>query len=211
MPSSPRPSATRRTPSRRRLPAWLAAAALVTALAAAGALWWRGRPAAPRPTATAEPPAALPPGEAYARALALGREGRHLASVPYFRRALAGLARDFPEIHVNHATALFNASLEFRGGVLAVPVTRSSDQRAAFVREALAELERARALVDDGPARARLLAREAEMLGWWGFATAAQERDLAAAAEDPAWPDPARRAARRAAILARPTLEDPTP
>ena len=93
--------------------------ALVAAAMLAGVFAWRawlGRPVAPAVDAAAEA-GRLEPAQAAARALELGRAGRHVESLPWFRRAAEG--GGWAE-HWNYGAALNNASLEVwtRSGVV---------------------------------------------------------------------------------------------
>jgi hypothetical protein len=185
-------------------------AGVLAVVACAGAGWLVLHMPPPVP-AEPDPAAGMAPAEAYARALDLGRGGRHFDSLPYFRRALAGLSRDFADIHVNHATALSNATVEFRGGPLPVPATRSSDQRVAFAQTAMRELA---ALETSGlPAedRARIDVRIAEVLDRWGFVPEALQSYREAMAEAPAWELPRERARTLDGLLRHPDQEIPRP
>jgi hypothetical protein len=186
----------------------LAGLAVVVAGALAGRMVLRRPPGAPEQD---HPAMGLAPAEAYARALELGREGHHFESLPYFRRALAGVRRDFADIHVNHATALSNATVEFRGGPLPVPATRSSDQRVAFAQEALRELAALETSGLSAGDRARIDVRIAEVLDRWGFVSEALRLYRRAAGEAPAWELPRRRAETLDGLLHHPNQEIPRP
>src|SRR5207249_11731192 len=81
--------------------------------------------------------------------------GHHLESLPYFRRALAGVREDFWEIHLNYAAALNNAALQARRiGGADLPASRASFERAAMLRESLRQLELAERLAPDPRVRA---------------------------------------------------------
>lgn len=78
----------------------------------------------------------------YERAVALQRMGRHLASVPFFRRAMRAHEGE-SRLHLEYAEALYNASIEMdlRCGS-ARYVVRTSLDRTALAREALLEARR---------------------------------------------------------------------
>jgi tetratricopeptide (TPR) repeat protein len=129
------------------------------------ALWWRHQ--APRQVPS--PESALDPQTAYSMGLALGRQGRHLASIPYFRRALDS-PQDSWEPHADYGSALFNAS--FQIGIRAgrpCAVTRSSWERIAYVREALRQIEAAERLAQRPADLALLETRRAVLMRIWGL------------------------------------------
>jgi tetratricopeptide (TPR) repeat protein len=127
---------------------------------------WHGRPAAVPADAVAEA-ARHEPAEAATRALELGRAGRHVESLPWFRRAAEG--GGWAE-HWNYGAALNNASLEVwsRSGVV-TSATRSAIERLELVRGALAELELADRAAPDDASRARVAIARAQVLERWGF------------------------------------------
>ena len=143
--------------------------ALFVAVMLAGVIAWRawfGRPVAPPGDATAEA-GRLEPAQAATRALELGRAGRHVESLPWFRRAAE--AGGWAE-HWNYGAALNNASLEVwtRSGVV-TSATRSAIERLELVRGALGELELADRVAPDDASRALVAIARAQVLERWGF------------------------------------------
>ena len=127
-----------------------------------------------RARATAEgpvdPAAELAPQVAYERALALGRAGRHGKALPYYRRAITGVAEDFWDLHFNYGTALYNTTLviESRHGTPLLG-TRSSIERIERMRECLAELDRAESLAPTSDVVATIRSQRGRILQVWGL------------------------------------------
>jgi hypothetical protein len=152
----------------RRRAAWIGAV-LVAACAVA---WLLGRPLLQRRAAPAEPEplASMNARAALRAAVSLGRAGRHLASLPYYRHALRTTRDDFWELHFNFGSALYNATLQLepRSG-LPMSVVRSSWERAALMREAIQQFGAAEALARDPAAIAFVRTSRAHMFWLWGF------------------------------------------
>lgn len=188
--SPPRRAQAAPGPSRRL--ARRTATVLYVGLALAGALVaallavrWQHH--APQPAAGAL--AGVDPRVALSTALTLGRDGRHLASLPYFRRALESTG-DSWEPHVDYATALFNAS--FQIAVRAhVPcaVTRSSWERIALVREAMQQIDIAERLARQPQELALVQVRRAMLMRVWGLPWEALLSYRRAQASAPEWVD----------------------
>ncbi len=176
------PAAPRGRPLLRPLP--LAAALVVAALAIV--LVARGRTprwAAPAP----DPVAAVEPRAAYARAIELGQAKRFVASLPWFRRASEGIAGDW-EVHYNHATALYQASIEVRAHRGRIePASRSSFDRLAWTRAALEELALAERMAPDDEVRVRVATTRANRFQTWGLPWDAVDGFRGAARFDPRW------------------------
>jgi hypothetical protein len=151
---------------------WLWAAAVLAVISLAGWFLLRSRVVARAPDsgATAGPAATLTPQVAYQTGLRMAQAGYHMESLPYFRRALEGKPLTAWVVHLNYAGALYNVGLEVRDrhGV-AVPATRSSIERVAMMREALAELDIAERLATNPHDRAIAIRSRAERLQIWGF------------------------------------------
>ena len=147
---------------------WIVSLLVAGAIAAALALMrW---PRATRPPTSLDSLADMDPAKAYALALRLGTQGHHLESLPYFRRALAGVREDFWEIHLNYAAALDNAALQARRiGGADLPASRASFERAAMLRESLRQLELAERLAPDPRVRAAVRDARGGNLELWGF------------------------------------------
>ena len=158
--SSPKRRAARRGP--RAGPAILASALLVAAAAA----WLSSRPRGV--PGMIDPMAGLDAKQAYLTGVDLVRRGHAGSSVPYFRRALA-LAPDVCGVHCDYAAALVGAVGEARGNLgLARSVTRSSWERAAMIRDAFAEFDRAESLASSPADRAHVIGLRAQTLAIWG-------------------------------------------
>jgi hypothetical protein len=158
-------------PRTRRI-AWVAIAVVVVA---AGA-WFIGHRSGHAPTATHGPEpvneaiATLDPETVVGTADSLGRAGRHLASLPYYRQALRNTRTDFWQLHFNYGTALYNATLEIdaRNGV-PVHAVRSSWERVACMREAVQEILAAERLARTPRDLALVRSTRARMLWLWGL------------------------------------------
>jgi hypothetical protein len=139
------------------------------------------------------PQDALDPRDAYVTGLTLGKQGQHLASIPYFRRALDAPVDSWGP-HTDYAVALFNASLQIgvRAGV-PYAVTRSSIERVTFVRESIRQIEAAEQLTQRPEELALLEIRRAALMRVWGLPWDALLSYRRAASAAPKWLDLARR------------------
>ncbi|OGF16601.1 MAG: hypothetical protein A2W00_02080 [Candidatus Eisenbacteria bacterium RBG_16_71_46] len=170
-------------------------ALLLAAVAVAGwlALRPRGERPARAPGSRAQVPgmpdsiAALDPVEAARRVAPLVRAKRWSESLPYFRcivaeRTAGALA------HSDYATVLHNASVEAhpRAGLL-VPLTRSSVERVAMLREALRQYDLALSLATGPQERAFILGGRGNILRGWGFPWEALADYRRAADLDSSW------------------------
>jgi hypothetical protein len=179
-------------PHARRI-AWIA---IVIVVIAAGA-WSLGRrlahapPAIHGPAPVSDVIATLDPETLFRTADSLGRAGRDLASLPYYRQLLRRVRADLWQLHFNYGAALYSATLEIetRNG-LSVYAMRSSCERVACMREAVQEILAAERLTRAPRDLALVRATRARMLWLWGLPwetfTAYREAQFA----DPA--DPAR-------------------
>ena len=150
---------------------WVAAPVLIAAIALAW-LGFRSRGHDhQRPVeAAAGPASALAPEAAYRQALALSRSGRFDASVPYFERALTGTPPDPWVIHYDFAGVLYSTGLEEQGSYgFSRPALRSSIERVALMRRALAELDAAERLAPTARDRATVIHERGVRLQVWGF------------------------------------------
>ena len=158
-------------PRARRI-AWAAIAIIVIA---AGA-WFLGHRLTHAPLATHRPApasgviATLDPASVFRTADSLGRAGRHVASLPYYRQSLRNVHADFWQLHFNYGTALYNATLEIeaRNG-LPVYAVRSSWERVACMREAVQEILAAERLARTPRDLALVRTTRARMLWLWGL------------------------------------------
>jgi len=182
MPLRPAPRARSRRAGRI---AWVTAG--VVAVTIAGMLWGSRRTVVPP---TPPPPR---PREEYATALRLGRERQHLASLPHLRSALAGVREDFMEIHLEYAEQLYSATFEARPRPWPMPAVRSSIERVAMMREALAQMDRATHFPLGLAQRAGLFRRHGEMMQAWGLDWEALRSFREAERANPASTDEARR------------------
>jgi tetratricopeptide (TPR) repeat protein len=107
---------------------------------------------------------------AYDTAVRLSEIGRHEESLPYYRRAVTGTPENPWVVHFNYSNQLYNMGFQLRRrhGV-SVPVVRSSIERVALMREALAELDIAERLTTTARDRAMVLRARAERFQVWGF------------------------------------------
>jgi hypothetical protein len=161
------------------------ALAIVVAAAAAAA-WW-----ALRPHPSVAPTTIVSPSEAYRRALRLGLDGRFDESIPMFRLAERAAGVDLARLHVNFAASLYNACFQPRRGGGNIPVSRSSFERVAMMREAIDHADRA-ARYDMTPARRVFLVRErGEWMQAWGFTWEAFVQYRQAVSADPSSRDQA--------------------
>jgi hypothetical protein len=121
------------------------------------------------------------------RGVELGQGGRHVASLPYFRRA-AELGTGWVG-HWNYAAALNNAAFEVwsRHGV-ASPASRSAVERLELVRSALAEVEAAEHEAPDARTHAMMELVRGNTLEMWGFPVDALEAYRSARSIDPEYP-----------------------
>jgi tetratricopeptide (TPR) repeat protein len=150
--------------------------AVLGLLVAIGAGWLfthggRSRSQAPSaPSAEDARLATLAPTVAYDSAMVLARAGQHRASLPYYRRALQHRFDVMWPIHFNYASALYNYGLEIgtRNGV-PLPATRSSVERVALMREAMAQLDSAERLAPGPAERAMIVRSRAERFRIWGL------------------------------------------
>jgi hypothetical protein len=193
-----RPGPRRADPARPARPAagvprpsrTLRIAGIAVVLLAAALLLWRG-PLSRRPAAGADGPGRQDPRAAFAAGARLAGAGRHVESVPFFRRAAEG--RETWESRFNLASALGNAALEVRlRSGREQPVMRSSLERVRAVDESQAEGARALELAPDAHARALTLFTRAQQYWAWGFPIDALELARAAREADPSWDAPAR-------------------
>ena len=200
-PAAPRnaPGPARSTRSRA---AWGWAIAVVIAGAAIFTLL-RLRPLAPAATDDA---GRMTPEAAYERALALGGEGHWRASLPFYRRSLAGSPDGVWETHLNYGNSLNNITIDYtrRAGHTATE-TRSSAERVELGREAIAQMERAAALAPDGQTRALAFTRLANTQIVWGFRWESLLSLHAAAAADPGNADLVQREATFRELMRDPT------
>jgi hypothetical protein len=105
--------------------------------------------------------------DAYERGMALAAQGRHTESTAFFRRALQ-LRPDLWHVQFDYSTALANATVEVaphRG--IQGPVTRSSWERVAMIREAMVHMAAAEAVAPDGVRKALSRQRLASFLAVW--------------------------------------------
>ena len=118
--------------------------------------------------------------EANRTALALGRQGRHQESIPYFREVVrqdprSGIA------HENLASALGNGAQQVRTHLGKTDnANRSSVERIAMLKETIAETENARQLARTDQERVYYLLEQGRTIYTWGFPIDALDRMRAA-------------------------------
>jgi hypothetical protein len=112
----------------------------------------------------------MDPESVYQTAVSLGRAGHHVASLPYYRRALINVRENFWQLHFNYGSALYNVTLQLedRHGV-PVAVTRSSWERMELMREAMRQFAVAERLARDPRDLAFVRSSRARMLWLWGL------------------------------------------
>ena len=162
------------------------------AVIAAGATWvwlaFRPKASAPAP----HPADALDPREAFVTGGKFGTAGRHIESIPYFRRATVGMG-ELWEGRFNLAAALANAALEVEPRLGRIdPALRSSFERIQTVLDGMAEARHALRIARDGRARAYTAYQDAQLLQAWGFPWDALATARAAQQYDPGWEPPRR-------------------
>lgn len=134
----------------------------------------------------ARDPVQLAAAQAYEKGLQLQRDGNHVESVPWFRRAMEHHPPHWQLCH-DLALALQNAALKTPapGGSGAVP--RATDARVGAVVEALRQLDRAERLAPGRAERAVVLRSRGHLLRVWGFPAEALFNYERAADELPQW------------------------
>lgn len=190
-PAGPRPSrkpqATRPSPGLRLLPLLL-----IVAVAAGATWWWASRRSARAPVASGQADS-LDAQAAFLAGGKLGTAGRHTASVPFFRRAIAAGMSESWEGHFNLAAALINSALEVAPRLGRFdPALRSSYER---VHSVFAGMDEARLAARDARTsrmRAYTAYQDAVMLQFWGMPWDALATAQIAASLDPGWELPRR-------------------
>ena len=160
----PRPA-----PPRRASLAPLLGIAALALILAGGA--WLGLRARRHPARAASDPAhALAPPDAYQEANRLARVDRLAESLPYYRRALEGLATDSWEVRYNYGVTLSSNSMQYlpRAGEPRL-ATRSSVVRVMLAHEAMHQLDQASRVAATSKERARALAKYANLVAVWGL------------------------------------------
>jgi hypothetical protein len=112
----------------------------------------------------------LPAPAAYDSAMLLARAGRHEASLPYYRRALHARSDAPWALRYNYAVALYNVSFEIRERYgVPTPATRSSIERVALMRAAMAQLDTAEQVAPTLADRILIMRSRAERMRIWGM------------------------------------------
>jgi hypothetical protein len=134
--------------------------------------------------------AAMGPVEAFARGAALADSGRAAASLPYLHHAVTAPGAPWHAWRA-YASALHNVAMTGAEDPLTAvaPAPRSSFERVALMRQALARIDRAIALTTSPPERAIAQLTRAQFLRTWGFSWDALEDFHMAGELDPAWRD----------------------
>jgi Tfp pilus assembly protein PilF len=108
--------------------------------------------------------------EAVLTGLRLGRQGRHQAAVPYFRRAVT-LDPDSWTVRENYASTLYNGALETRTHLgKDEPATRSSVERMTMIGQSLSQTDEALRLAPEPTDQAMVLFQRAQAFHTFGFA-----------------------------------------
>ena len=170
----------------RALPVWRSLLVLAAVLIGGCEPAATGPSGTPRPAATVIAETLTAP-EAYDRGVALQRNGEHVASVPYFRRAVE-LEPGLRQPHDDLALALHDAAIQTELADARVRlVVPSSDRRVAMLREALEELDRAERLAPSPAEHALVHGTRGRMYQLWGFPNEALEEFDRAVACAPQW------------------------
>ena len=167
----------------------VAVVVVVAAVAAWIALGNRLPGTAPAVTAIG-PIASLGPRAALQAGIDLGQQGQSARSVPYFRRAAAGLP-GYWQARYDLSSALANAAVEshMRLGRLD-PALRSSAERVDAIVESEREMAVAFTQANDPHDRAMLLLARAQTYLAWGMPVDALALMRQAHDTDPAWDQP---------------------
>jgi hypothetical protein len=166
--------------------AWAAAALAVIGGAALVAFARGCTPAGP-PRAGADSLATWTPDRLWRTQSALFVAGRRIESLPY-AKALRDRLPDNWQARLNYAITLNGAAIEAsRSG--AITRTRSSVERVAMLRLALAELAAAEAYADSPRAHAALAVQTGDLERIWGMPWDALEHYVAAERRDSTWAD----------------------
>jgi len=157
---------------------------LLVAVALGGLAWWRL--SGPRSSVLrAGGGLGLDPEESDRAALTLGRQGRHLESIPYFREVVRQDPRS-AIAHENLASALGNGAQQVRAHLGKTDnANRSSVERIAMMKETIAQAENARQLARNDQERVLSLLEQGRTLYTWGFPIDALARMRAAYAIAP--------------------------
>jgi hypothetical protein len=165
---------------------------LVVGVASIAAWVWSARRPRTSEPAIVDPAAALDPRAAFLQGGRLGTAGRHVESIPYFRRAVIDMGEMW-EGRINLAAALINAGLEVETRLGRVdPALRSSYERVQSVRDGMNEAHHALQVARDARGRAYTAYQDAQNLQSWGFQWDALVAAQAAQSFDPAWEQPRR-------------------
>ncbi len=173
--------------------------ALLAGALLAGAWWATHRAAAPvhgpatAPVADAPwgpVPPAMGPVEAYAKGAALADSGHAWQSLPFLHRSVSAPGAPWQAWRA-YGSALFNASMSAAPDPLADPAPgpRSSFERVALMRQALARIERAADLAGKPADHALAQLTRGQFLRTWGFPWDALHEFHQAGEIDPAWRD----------------------
>ena len=161
--------------------AWLALVVLVLFFG-----WFRARPQ-PR-VAPADPVATMDGMEALRTGTQMGSRGEFERSLPYLRRALAANPGSW-EARFNLASSLANTALQARRHLgHDEPVTRSSADRLALLRESERELESAFAQARTPHEAALAMWTRGNLYRSWGLPADALACARRALEIEPAWP-----------------------
>ena len=155
-------------PSRRHGGSWVFAAGLLTLLAgcpASGPEAIAARDASPPHAAT------LDAREAYAAADRLVRSGNYIEALGYLARIERLTPRTTADFEGSYATALANTAIQAHVvNGMPIPVTRSSVERIALIRESFRRLKAGAGKATSPRQLSLLAAVRAGQLAIWGFA-----------------------------------------
>jgi len=187
-------NAPARRPGAGRRRAVTALVSLLIVALAAFVLWsrrdWffpRATPPAPLEATAPAPEPGLTLQQESNVATRLVNEGHAMASLPYYRHLLTMLPDDL-HVRFNYVTAINNAALESRvRPAMGGPVTRSSVERVALMREALAQLELLAARSRSPHEQAMVHELRARLYKNWGFLWETVLELRVAQRLDPAW------------------------
>ncbi len=148
-------------------------------------LWALRLALAPHPAAATDPIERLSASDAFAAGLRLGGAGRHLASLPYFRRAVRQ-APDSWTARENFASTLYNGAQEARSHLgKDEPATRSSVERMEMIEESFRQTDTAATLTGDPHDQALIVYQQGQAFHTFGLVIDGLVEFRKAAAFDP--------------------------
>jgi len=209
-PAAPKPAAPKSAaPARKGQPAWHLPAIIAVLVLGVAGVWWYTQHSGPEPIVKDLELSK----QAAARAGEFVRQKRFREAQAAYREAVRYAPDDFWQLHFVLGATAAQISVEntLRAGI-SQPYSRSSVERVAAMREAIAEFEIAERLVDTPQGLANIYATRAETYFTWGQAWDALRYFDAASAADTTDRGLAERAANLRFLMSHPegakTLEE---